>query len=402
MNENRPESAVRTRLESARPVFVRTQLLGDVIGRQRRILHAGPPFTESQEIPPPVMNSAVLGCLFEGWAPDREAAANAIRTGEIPLESAQDNDVLVPLAGVATPSMAAHEVVDAAAGSRSAHVVVNEGNERALRLGRFDPALVAHWRWLSSELAGWLDETVRQEPVDLLPLADESLFRGDDCHSVTTAGSLLLVAHLTKRRPPPARVRDFLAGASAFALNLWMGAAYCVLGSVLGSETPDVVVAGGGNGLQFGIQVASQRGTWVTEEAQPPGGPALPEGTKVLGAIGDSAVVDLFGLGGMSIRPQSTVPAASLFEERWHDMAERVLTIHHPAFGRSGQACGLSVNRVVDTGVLPRIVLGQIDARGEAGRVGGGVFVPTMSLFERAQRSVLLMQRGGDDGETRG
>lgn len=400
MDERPQVSPAQTGLESARPEFVRMCQLLDVIGPDRRILHAGPPFSTPHEVPAPVMNSAVLGCLLEGWADDPRMAADAIRTGEIRLESAQDNDVLVPLAGVATPSMAAHEITDATRRGRSAFVVVNEGNEHALRLGKFDPVLLDHWRWLSSELAEWLDAAIQPEPLELLPLADESLRRGDDCHSSTVAGSMLVVEHLARRRPPPERVRTFLAGASSFALNLWMGASYCALGAVVGSDAPDMVVAGGGNGLRFGIQVAARGGTWVTGEAEPPEGLPLPQGTTVLGAIGDSAVIDLFGLGAMSIRPGSRIPAAALLDEQWHDRAARVLTVRHPALNLSGQSCGLSVRRVVETGILPRVVLGQIDARGKGGRVGGGVFVPQKVLFERVMWSLAQMQGEEDDAET--
>lgn len=376
-----------SQLEAVSPLLVGTRPLAELIGYRRRILHAGPPIGSDRRVPLPVLNSAIIACLFEGWATDRESAKHALLSKEIPLEAAQDCGVLVPLAGVASPSMAAHTVIDASqegGAVHAVHVVVNEGNQRALRLGKFEPSLVTHWRWLSSELAEWLDRAVQREPIELLPLADESLMRGDDCHSVTAAGSVLLIKQLSDRIPPPERVAGFLHGASAFALNPWMAATKCALGAVSADESPDMVVTAGANGLEFGIQVASARGTWLTEEAGPPMGDALAELGQVLGAIGDSAVIDLFGLGAMSIRSSSTVPTAAFFEPSWHSAAEQLLTSHPGAFHRSGQACGLSVRRVMETGIVPRVVLGQIDAMGERGRVGGGVYTPSISLFEKA------------------
>ena len=60
----------------------------------------------------------------------------------------------------------------------------------------------------------------------------------------------------------------------------------------------------GGNGVEMGIQIAGLPGQWFTMPAQPPRGKFdldIPM-NRALGAIGDSAVVEGFGLGAMVVR----------------------------------------------------------------------------------------------------
>jgi hypothetical protein len=69
-----------------------------------------------------------------------------------------------------------------------------------------------------------------------------------------------------------------------------------------GVEGSSFITAAGGNGREVGIQVAGLPGHWFTVPAKPPVGTFdvdLPT-DRAMGAIGDSAVVDAFGLGAMS------------------------------------------------------------------------------------------------------
>ena len=93
---------------------------------------------------------------------------------------------------------------------------------------------------------------------------------------------------------------------------------------------------------------------------------ASAQARRPLGAIGDSAILDIFGLGGM-LRP---------------DAPHEILGRAHRSL--SGIRVGTSAATVSALGTSPVIVLGIIDASGEAGRIGGGVYVPPVHLFDRA------------------
>jgi len=50
--------------------------------------------------------AAAWAAVFEGWAPDPESAALALANGGIKLEPANAHSVVIPMAGVISPSMA--------------------------------------------------------------------------------------------------------------------------------------------------------------------------------------------------------------------------------------------------------------------------------------------------------
>src|SRR5262245_19918979 len=69
---------------------------------QRTLLHAGPPIVGAPS--QPILNSACLAAVLEGWAKDADEAEALIRAGKITLAPAQDRSVVTPLAGVVSPS----------------------------------------------------------------------------------------------------------------------------------------------------------------------------------------------------------------------------------------------------------------------------------------------------------
>src|SRR5262245_25350739 len=65
---------------------------------QRTLLHAGPPVSGAPSRP--ILNSACLAAVLEGWAKDVDEAEALIRAGKIMLMPAQDRSTVTPLAGV--------------------------------------------------------------------------------------------------------------------------------------------------------------------------------------------------------------------------------------------------------------------------------------------------------------
>ncbi len=364
-----------THVLSARPCWNGVSLVKDVIiGKERCLYHAGPAYSCINAIPSSVRNSLAFGCIFEGWAQDWSEANHLLEAGEIRILSAQDYGLLVPLAGVISPSMAVIRVVDPKSG-RQKFCVFNEGNEIATRLGCRDERLYEHHQWLNGEFSDWLIGCL-DEPIDILPLMSASFKEGDDGHAQTGAGSRLIASVLRRRAyDTPDRIAAFLDSSSAFALNVWMAAAALMMSSAEGTKGASLVTRAGGNGRHFGYSIASDPTKWITSEAPVPLGTVESrfDGRIVGGAVGDSAVIDFLGLGGLNLAsaPVLTIALSNYLPDDAMKRGESILAARHHALG--GRRVGCLAERAAHYGRGPIILIGMIDAAGEVGRLGGGV-----------------------------
>ena len=343
------------------------------------LLHAGPPFAHIAQVPRPILNSACVVAVYEGLAPDFDRAEAMILTGEILLQPAQDHGVVTPLAAVVSASMPLHVVYDAWNGKAQAYAPINGGNRPALRLGLRSEAVLDHIRWLNTTVRDAL-RTGLAEGIALVPLAVEGLQGGDDCHGRTPVAGAALVDELVNRaaRPFGDDVLDFMRGSPSLFLNLWMAATKCMMIAASGVEDASFVTAAAGNGVETGIQVSGLPGRWFTTPATAPLGPFDQDAPadRALGAVGDSAVVDAFGLGAMA----TPAPDAT-------DLAARSTALSvgtHPYFRTSGIRLGLTARHAVSLGKGPVISLGIIDRLGELGRLGGGLYDMPVAPFAQA------------------
>ena len=377
----------QARIRAVRPVWTGVAHVSQVVACDGRVLfHAGPPFAGPEEVPPPVMNSLVAATRFEGWATTEAEAQALILAGRVRLQSAQDHDLLVPLAGVLSPSMTVVTVADAANPARRKHCALNEGNQHATRLGRADPGLTAHHRWLNGPFTEWLT-TRLTEPVDLFPILRAALAAGDDCHARTLAGSAAIVELLLDPAragtPAPAAAQTFLNSAGAFALSLWMATAALCLAAAEGTAGSQIVTRAGGNGRRFGWQSAGKPGVWNLATAPVPQGSVEPSatGSHAIGALGDSAVVDFFGLGGQALAgaPALRDALAAHLPPDWRDRGMACLGPAHAGAGLA--ACATDAAACTAVGKGPIILIGMIDAAGRMGRIGGGVIDVPAAVF---------------------
>lgn len=375
-------------VSSVRPMWSAQRRAGNAIGLAKNVLlHAGPTFESPADVSRPIRNSACVAAVFEGLAQNFADAADAIDAGAITLRPAQDFNAVVPLASIISASMWLHEIVDTTNPGQRAFAQINGGGGPALRLGVCSEQTLAHLRWLNDEFAEVLLRLL-EEPVDLIEIARSSLAAGDDCHGRTGAATGMLeerFRHVLLAHP---RSHAFLQTGPSFFLNLWMAACRCVLNGAVATPDSSLVTAAGGNGRSFGVQLAGAPGRWIVVHADPPHGPLAegPERVQPLGAIGDSAIVDVAGFGAMALRyseaqmralgpyaPQDCLARpARLFLDRW------------PAFGDVNLPTGLCARRVVATGTSPLVSLGILDAAGVKGRLGGGVYAIPVQLFVHA------------------
>lgn len=360
------------------------------------MLHAGPPFTDRSQVTTPIAHSAAVAAVFEGLATSLEAGLQNVRTGQIELHPAQDHAVVTPLAAVVSPSMVLHEVVDAAAPGNRSWAPINGGGDRAApRLGLCNTEALEHLRWLHGPLA----ETLRlcvDEPIPLLPLAVAGIRAGDDCHGLTRTATAALSSTLVRRlgtADNAVGLASFLDAGPSFFLNLWMASVKCMM--LAAEETPQasVLTAAGGNGAHTGVQVAGLAKHWFTADARAPVGDLGGHSSdRALGAIGDSAVLDAMGFGAMAFNfsPEQRANLGSYLPSDALGLPAALLAGRHPGFGDLNLCVGLCARRVVSHGHAPVVSLGIVDKKGEAGRLGGGIFQPPVYLFEAAVNTLTM------------
>ncbi len=339
----------------------------------RLVLHAGPPFHGVHELPLAIRNSVLVGIMYEGWASSKAAAQELLEEGGIQLAPAQDYSVVIPLAGVATPSMYAIEVSDGNQRENKKYSVLNEGMTWCTRLGIFADEMVPHLRWLHQNLGTRLAINFHGD-VDLAPILHASLLNGDDGHARTMHASQLLADIIISWGINDEKSKTFLCGAMAWALNYWMAASALILATHKQPEGVDAIVKVGGNGLRFGLQLASSNSWLVIDAPVIQGNKDVGnEQVKALGTLGDSAVVDFLGLGGqcLDLAGLSAKNLQAFLPTNYLNRQGCFLNTKLPFL--AGRAGITDLGRVIANDTGPLVLLGMIDSAGERGRIGGGV-----------------------------
>jgi hypothetical protein len=371
------------------PVLSGIELASTAIGLpETTLLHAGPPFASSAEISRPILNSACVAARLAGLTTSFEDAEKAIRAGEITLEPAQNHRVVTPLASVVSSVMPLHVITDAAGSDLVAYAPINDGMALTTRVGQVSEGIYQHQRWMNVAVADRFDAALK-EPIPLLPLALHGLEQGDDCHGRTAEASNALVRDMTARLSFEIgdAVLDFLRSSPALFLNLWMAACKCIMLGGSGVTGSSFITASGGNGVESGIQISGLPGRWFTAAATPPIGPISAEmKDRALGAIGDSAVVELLGLGAMAFRcsPAQQEALGRFLPDDHQARIDKLLVTPHPAFAKLGLNLGITARHVERFGDGPMIGLGILDKEGMAGRLGSGIYVMPVTPFRDA------------------
>ncbi len=371
------------------PVWNRFDTARDAVGLPENVLlHAGPAFSDPSAITKPVLNSAMVAAVYERVARDFEQARAMILAREITLKPAQDHGVVVPLACVVSASMPLHSVYDAWGGRVRCFAPINGGPRPSERLGLCDGAVLDHIRWLNTVVRDALEDGIG-EGIGLVALAADGLRAGDDCHGHTPAAGAALVRelHARRRKPISEDVAEFLASAPSLFLNLWMAATKMMMRAAEGTVGSGLITAAGGNGLEMGIQIAGHPGTWFSASAEPPEGNLGDHPVeRALGAIGDSAIVDCFGLGAMAFRhvPAQKASMADVLPDDFAELSDALCVGSHPSFRNLNQRFGCSVRKAEKMGAGPIISLGIIDKNGALGRLGGGIYRVPSGLCTQA------------------
>jgi hypothetical protein len=306
------------------------------------------------------------------------------------------------MAGVVAPSMAVWVVEDRVHGGRY-FSTLNEGSGKVLRFGAYSPDVLDRLRFLDGTMAPLLDRALaRAGELDLVALIAAALHMGDEGHSRSQAGSLLLFRHLAPAiagGEAPAADREralaILGGNWLAVLNPIMAAAKAITRAGHGVAGSSLVTTMARNGTEFGIRVSGLGDRWFTGPAQVPVGVLYPGYSQADANpdIGDSVITETAGIGAfaMAAAPAIVRLVGGTEAEAIESTTEmyRITLAEHPqwtipALGFRGTPTGIDLGKVVELGILPRINTGIAHRQAGIGQIGFGLVRPPIEPFRAA------------------
>jgi len=392
------------RMAEAEPVLVDVRPAAELIVglRPRMVLHAGPPIAWSEMCGP--LRGAVAGAvLYEGWAPDLAAAEALAASGAVEFHPNHHFGAVGPMTGMTTANMPLMVVENRRFGNR-AYCALNEGLGKVMRFGANGPDVIERLRWLAGTLGPGLGAALRRHGgLKLKPIIARGLAMGDEMHQRNIACSSLFLramapdlAREVGDRETLARIFDFIGGNDQFFLNIAMAMGKAIMDPVKGIAASTIVTAMSRNGSAFGIRVSATGERWFTAPVEMPRGLYFP-GFSAADAnpdIGDSAIVETIGLGGMAMAAAPAVAGfvgagsaadALNYTRRMYEItAARNADWTLPTLDFAGTPMGIDIRKVLETGLAPVINTGIAHRQPGLGQVGAGIVRAPLACFEQA------------------
>ncbi|WP_313468487.1 DUF1116 domain-containing protein [Carnobacterium sp.] len=370
---------------------------------EKVLLHAGPPI-KWENMTDPMQGSCVGAVLFEEWATTEDDARALLASGEVKFIPCHSVNAVGPMGGITSGNMPVL-VVENRTDGNVAYCQMNEGIGAVLRFGAYGEDVVNRLRWMRDVLGPVLSKVLQtmEEGMNLNVIIAKSIAMGDEFHQRNIAASLNflkevapIVSELDIDEKERQEVIKFLADTDQFFLNPMMAAAKAVLDGARTIESGTVVTAMARNGENFGIKISGMGDEWFTGPVNTPQGLYFSGYTAddANPDIGDSAITETFGVGGMAM---IAAPAVTRFVgtggfndalKTSNDMTE--ITIDHnpnfpvPTWDFQGIVLGIDARKVVETGILPVINTGIAHKVAGLGQIGAGTVTPPIECFEKA------------------
>lgn len=377
-------------------------LIPELATEQKTLLHAGPPIDFAQ-MPETIKGACIGAALFEGWA-SNEQEARELLASQVRLIPCHQVNAVGPMGGITSAHMALMKVVNATYRNVS-YSTLNEGIGKVLRFGGYDAEVIERLGWMRDVLGPALSAALHgtEAGYPLAPVMARALTMGDEMHQRNIAASALFakdMAPLLAGAGLPAEtvteVTDFLGRTDQFFLNIAMAASKACCDASRGIVAGSVVTAMCRNGYQFGIRVSGLGDRWFTAPVNTPTGLFFTgyDQSQACPDMGDSAIMETFGLGGMSIVAAPGVTrflGTGGFDEAratTEEMAE-IVTAHNPGmpiptWNFQGAPIGVDVRLVVQTGITPIINSGIASIHPGVGQIGAGTVRAPLGCFTSA------------------
>lgn len=369
----------------------------------KTILHAGPPI-KWENMTDPVKGSCVGATLFEGWAENEEEARELLGSGEVNFIPCHSVNAVGPMGGITTGNMPVFVVEDTNAGNE-AYCILNEGIGKVLRFGAYSEEVVERLHWITDVLGPILGKAIRtfENGLSVNPLIARAIAMGDEFHQRNIAASLgflkeisPVIVGLDIDEKEKQETIKFLADTDQFFLNIMMAASKAVMDSARTIEAGTVVTAMTRNGENFGIRIAGMGDEWFTAPVNTPQGLYFTgySGEDASPDIGDSAITETFGVGGMAMIAAPAVTrfigtggfddALNISNEMFEICIDRNPNFIVPTWDFKGACLGIDARKVVETGITPVINTGIAHKVAGLGQIGAGTVHPPIECFEKA------------------
>ncbi|WP_341318800.1 DUF1116 domain-containing protein [Paraburkholderia sp. IMGN_8] len=393
---------VISRLNNGVPMLKAIDRAGAVVPgmSERTVLHCGPAI-EWEDMCDPLRRSIKAAIIAEGWAKDTEAAGCLADRGEVELRPANEHSAVVPMATSVGPSAPVY-VLENAIGGTVAYASINQGSGEVQWFGVDSDAAIERLRFIRDAVGPVLAEAIaRKGAIDVLALAAQGVAMGDDVHMRVQATTNLFLRDLLpylirNTHVATPEVAAFLSGNHLMFLNVAMAAAKSLVDSASSVEHSSIVTTMSRNGATYGIRLPGAKSKWFITQS-PPIQDALyyagfgPETSAR--DIGDSAVLELIGLGGPAAANSPAV--AGFLGGRMSDAIAATRSMQRICSGESvrfrlpildniGTPVGVDVRRVVELSITPAVNTGIIHAQAGTGQVGAGVAWAPIQCFTDA------------------
>ena len=367
------------------------------------ILHAGPPVAY-ENMPNPMQGSCVGAVLFEEWADNEADARKMLEAGEIKFIPCHHCNAVGPMGGITSPNMAVFVVENETDGNR-AYCTMNEGIGKVLRFGAYSEEVVDRLRWMRDVLGPVLGRALRsmENGLAINPLIAKAVAMGDEFHQRNIAASLAflkevapIITAMDMDEKDRYDVIKFLADTDQFFLNIMMATGKAVMDGARMIQEGTIVTAMCRNGYEFGIRIAGMGDEWFTGPVNTPQGLYFTgyDGEDACPDMGDSAITETFGVGGMAMIAAPAVTrfvGAGGYEDALRTSNEMTeITIDRnpnftvPTWNFQGICLGIDARLVVEKGITPVINTGIAHKIAGYGQIGAGTVHPPISCFEKA------------------
>ena len=351
-----------------------------------------------------MQGSCVGAVLFEEWADNEADARKMLENGEVKFIPCHHVNAVGPMGGITSPNMAVF-VVENETGGNKAYCTMNEGIGKVLRFGAYSEEVIDRLRWMRDVLGPTLGKALRsmENGLAVNPLIAKAVAMGDEFHQRNIAASLAFLKEvapiITKMEMDEKDRYDvikFLADTDQFFLNIMMATGKAVMDDARTGTDGTIVTAMCRNGYEFGIRIAGMGDEWFTGPVNTPQGLYFTgyDGEDACPDMGDSAITETFGVGGMAM---IAAPAVTRFvgaggyedalrtsNEMMEIVIDRNPNFTVPTWNFQGICLGIDARKVVEKGITPVINTGIAHKIAGYGQIGAGTVHPPIECFEKA------------------
>ncbi|MEA4895257.1 MAG: DUF1116 domain-containing protein [Oscillospiraceae bacterium] len=405
-NIDEANHAVIEKIITSQPVLVDIRPAKELISEFRMgkvLLHAGPPIKYCN-MPDPVHGSCIGAVLFEGWADDVDSAKKLLESGEVKLIPCHHVNAVGPMGGITSANMPLFVVNNTTEGN-TAYCTMNEGIGKVLRFGAYAPEVVERLCWMRDVLGPTLGKAIRtiEGGLAINPIMAKALTMGDEFHQRNIAASLIflkemapIIIKLDISDNHKSEVIKFLADTDQFFLNLMMATGKAIMDGARTIHEGTIVTAMCRNGENFGIRISGMGDEWFTAPVNTPQGLYFTgfDGEDASPDLGDSAITETFGVGGMAM---IAAPAVTRFlgaggyddalrtsNEMTQITIDRNPNFTVPNWNFNGICLGIDARLVVESGITPVINTGIAHKIAGYGQIGAGTVHPPIECFQKA------------------